>query len=137
MRPFTFGKLAVQQSKTQHQQRDAHNRPGEDGTGRPLYALVGLLRAKPQEILLFVCHFCNDGADLVHRLFSRTLQHHSVCGSRAFILAEIDCLLKLRQFLFHQRLQYLYAFLLIRIVGSETLQIPNCLIDVLNRRTVR
>jgi len=45
--------------------------------------------------------------------------------------------LKLCQFVFYQGLQYPDAFLLIRIVGSETLQLPDCLIDVLYRRTIR
>ncbi len=45
--------------------------------------------------------------------------------------------MKLRHFFFYQRLEDLDAFLLIRIVGCEILQVPNCLVDALNRRTVR
>ncbi len=115
-----FGQLAVHQSKTQHQQRDAHKSPSEDRAHRPGHALVDLLRVNLQEILLFICHFRNDDADLVHPALSGTLQDHFVCGGQAFILADIYRMLKLSQFSFYQWLQDLDAFLLIRIVVSET-----------------
>ena len=67
---------------------------------RPRCTLVGLFRAKLQENIFLVGHLCKQGADLIHPLFSGTLQNLSIGGCQPFTFAEVDCPLKLRQLLF-------------------------------------
>jgi hypothetical protein len=58
-------------------------------------------------------------------------EDHLVCGYKPFLSADVNGRLEFRQFLFYERLKCLEVFLLIRIVGSENLQLPHYLVEVL------
>jgi len=51
-------------------------------------------------VILFLLHLREDPANLIHPLFSFAAQDDFIGGRKAFLLAEVDCLLQLRYFLF-------------------------------------
>ena len=58
---------------------------------------------------------------------------HLVGGRKPFLPAEVNRHLEFRQFPFYERLECLELFLLIRVAGSEILQLAHHLVEVLYR----